>query len=83
MKPSTNVVEALADIEHFEDGAQLRRIGGEMLLALARKQLPAADVEAAAKMILALSANWSTQLRHEAQAAEMRANLALVGKRKE
>lgn len=83
MKPSTNLVEALSDIGRFEEGPQLRRIGGEMLLALARKEIPAADVEAGAKMVAAISAHWATQLRQEAQAEEMRTKLRLIGKQRD
>ncbi len=81
MKASKNIVESLADIESFQDGPQLRRIGGEMLLALARKEIPASDVDAGAKMLAAISINWQTQLRMEAQAEAMRAGLRLIGKR--
>lgn len=81
MKPSQNVVDALVDIKHIEDGAQIRRV--EMLLALARGEISEGKVDAAAKMVMALSANWATQLRKEAQAAEMRRNLALIGRRDE
>lgn len=57
------LVEAVADIRKVETTGQVRRIGSEMLLALARKQIPAADVEAGAKMMAAVSLSMHTEVK--------------------
>lgn len=51
MKASQNTLESLADIDQVSTAGQLRRIGAQMLLALARKELSATDLDAASKML--------------------------------
>lgn len=75
MKASQSVIQALSDLKKVEDGDDVKRVCSEMLLGLARKEVPACDVEAAAKMVSAQSqkkmvdlktAQWAHLLRTEA-----------------
>lgn len=77
MKPSQALVEALSDLKRIEEGGDTRRVTSEMLLALARKEISATDVEAAAKIVAAASmhkmvdlktAQWAHKLREQAAA---------------
>lgn len=63
MNPSAITLDGISDIHRVETTGQVRRIGSQMLLALARKEISATDVEAAAKMIAAVSANMHTEVR--------------------
>lgn len=75
MKASENIVKALADIERIEKGSDARRVCSEMMLALARKEISATDVEAMAKIVTAQAvdrqgdlrmAMWAHRIRTEA-----------------
>lgn len=72
MKASANLIESLSDIGRVETTGQVRRIGSEMLLALARREISAADVDAAAKMVAAISLNMHTEVRLALAAADLR-----------
>jgi hypothetical protein len=73
MNPSSNTLESLSDIGRVEETGQVRRIGAQMLLALARKEISATDLEAGAKMVLAQAAHMAAECRLQRMAAEMRA----------
>lgn len=72
MKASQNTLESLSDIGAVSTTGDVRRIGAQMLLALARKEIPAADVEAAAKMMAAQAALLSTEVKIAKAAIELR-----------
>lgn len=78
MKASQSVVTALADIERIETGGDVGRVCSEMLLGLARKEVPAADVEAAAKMVAAQAARKMADLKTAQWAFEMRQQAATL-----
>lgn len=81
MKASTNTLESLADIGVVETSGDVRRIGAQMLLALARKEISATDLEAAAKMIDAQANHLNAEVKTAKTAIELRergADLAKV-----
>jgi len=83
MKASSNTLESLSDIDRVETTGQVRRIGAQMLLALARKEISATDVEAAAKMMAAQSMHMQTEVKLAIAAITLRekgANLADVAR---
>lgn len=80
MKPSPKLVDALASVGRVDSTGKIRRIGSEMLLALARGEVSAADVDAASKMIAAISLNIHTEVRLAVAAADLRAKGANLAK---
>lgn len=72
MKASKNLVEALSDIDRMETTGDVRRVGAEMLLALARKEISATDVDAAAKMVAAQAAHMMAEVKTAIQAQVIR-----------
>lgn len=83
MKASNNTLESLSDIDRVETTGQVRRIGAQMLLALARKEISATDVEAAAKMMAAQAMHMQTEVKLATAAITLRekgANLADVAR---
>jgi hypothetical protein len=80
MKPSRNLVEALEDMERVETAGDIRRIGAEMLLALARKEISATDLEAAAKMIDAQANHLSAEVKLAKTSDELRSRGVDLGK---
>lgn len=73
MNASPNTLSSLADIGRVETSGQIRRIGAQMLLALARKEIGHADIEAAAKMVMAQAAHMAAEVRVQRAAFELRA----------
>jgi len=80
MKPSSATLESLSDIVRVETSGDIRRIGGQMLLALARKEISATDVDAAAKMIAAQAAHMMAEIKTHTNALQMREKGADLGK---
>lgn len=80
MKASTNTLEALSDIDRVETSGEVRRIGAQMLLALARKEVSSADIEAAAKMVAAQALHMAAEVKVARAAIELRAHGADLGK---
>lgn len=80
MKAAQNTLDSLSDITAVETGGDIRRIGGQMLLALARKEIPSSDVDAAAKMVAAISLNMQAEVAVAKAAVELRAKGADLGK---
>jgi len=80
MNPSANTLESLADIGRVETSGDIRRIGAQMLLALARKEVSATDLEAAAKMIDAQANSISAEVKLAKAAIELRERGADLGK---
>ena len=85
MNPSANTLASLSDIDRVETTGQVRRIGAQMLLALARKEISATDVEAAAKMMAAQALHMQTEVKLAVAAIALRekgadlAKTALMG----
>lgn len=80
MNPSKNTLESLADIERVEMTGQVRRIGAQMLLALARKEISATDVEAAAKMMAAQALHMQTEVKLAVATIQLREKGVSLGK---
>jgi thioredoxin-like negative regulator of GroEL len=80
MKPSQNTLESLVDIGRVETSGDIRRIGAQMLLALARKEISATDLEAAAKMIDAQANSLNAEVKLAKAAIELRERGADLGK---
>jgi hypothetical protein len=80
MKPSQNTLESLSDIKAVETSGDLRRIGAQMLLALARKEISATDLEAAAKMIDSQANHLNAEVKLAKAAIELRERGADLGK---
>lgn len=80
MKPSITTLESLADIERVETAGQVRRIGAQMLLALARKEISATDLDAAAKMVAAQAAHLKAEIDVHVKATLLRDKGADLGK---
>jgi len=80
MKPSAITIEALADIGTVKTTGDVRRVGSQMLLALARKEVPASDVEAASKMIEAISNSINAEVRLAVAAIALRDKGAQLAK---
>ena len=80
MKPSQNTLESLSDIDRVETTGHVRRIGAQMLLALARKEISAVDVEAASKMIAAQALHMQTEIRLAMAASTLREKGADIGR---
>ena len=79
MKASQNTLESLADIHRVESSGQIRRIGAQMLLALARKELPAADIDAAAGMLMAQAAHLMAEVKVAIATVELRKQSVQLG----
>ena len=75
MKASKTVLEGLADLTDVQTQGDLRRIVANSLLALARKEISATDVEAMAKGMDAIS----NSLNAEVKVAKTRIELRAVG----
>lgn len=80
MKPSQNTLDSLSDIDRVETAGDIRRIGGQMLLALARKEISATDIDAAAKMVAAQALHMAAEVKVAKAAIELRERGAYLGK---
>ena len=72
MKASNNTLESLADIQAVKTSGDVRRIGSQMLLALARKEVSALDLIAASKMLEAQAGHLNAELKVAKFAADLR-----------
>lgn len=72
MKVSQSLESALSDINRMETTGDVRRVGAEMLLALARKEISATDVDAAAKMVAAQAAHMMAEVKTASNAMMIR-----------
>lgn len=72
MKPSKTTLEALADISQIQTTGDLRRVGSQMLLALARKEISATDVMAGSKMMDAVSNSMNVEIKLAVAAQSLR-----------
>jgi hypothetical protein len=80
MKASANTLSALEDITAIETAGQLRRVGSQMLLALARGEIAANNVEAGAKMMDAIVASVNAETRLMMVAEDLRSKGAKIAR---
>lgn len=79
MKPSENTLESLSDINQVSTLGDVRRIIGQSLLALARKEISATDVTAIAKGVDAISNSLHAEILLAKTAHELRQAGANLG----
>lgn len=72
MKPSQSLVESLENMPQVATHGDLRRIVSNSLLALARKEISATDLEAMAKGLDSISNSLNTEIRIAKFTHEMR-----------
>lgn len=72
MKASKTVLEGLADMNEVQTQGDLRRIVANSLLALARKEISATDVEAMAKGMDSISNSLSAEVKVAKTRIELR-----------
>lgn len=80
MKASPQTLEALQDIDQVRTAGDIRRIGAQMLLALARKEISATDLDAASKMIDAQAHSLEAEVKVAKASIELRERGADLGK---
>lgn len=72
MKASQTLVESISNIETVTSLGHLRCVGSNFLMALARKEVSAVDVLAAAKIMDAISNSIAVELKVAKAAHEIR-----------
>lgn len=80
MKPSQNTLESLSDMTQVATLGDVRRIIGQSLLALARKEISATDVVAMAKAVDAISDSLNAEISLARTTHELRQTGAELGK---
>lgn len=80
MKPSKTTLESLADIDQVSTMGDVRRIIGQSLLALARKEISAADITAMSKGVDALANSLQAEVALFKLKNDMREQGAELGK---
>lgn len=80
MTPSKNTIEALADLKEVRTQGDLRRIVANALLALARKEISATDLEAMAKGLDSISNSLNAEVKVAKTAIELRERGGNLGK---
>ena len=79
MKAAKTLVESVADMEQVTTQGDLRRLVANSLLALARKQISATDVEAMAKGLDSISNSLNAEIKVAKTAIELREKGAQLG----
>lgn len=72
MKPSQTLVESLQDMKNVTTVGDVRRIASQMLLSIARKEMPAGDAIAAAKVLSAISQSMDSEIKVHLAAVTLR-----------
>ena len=80
MKPSTSLVDSLADMESVTTQGDLRRIVANSLLALARKEISATDVTAMGKGLESINNSLLAEIKVAKMAIELRTQGGELGK---
>lgn len=80
MNPSTRLIESIADMKQVNTQGDLRRIVGNSLLALARKEISATDVEAMAKGLDSISNSLNAEVKVAKTSIDLRERGADLGK---
>lgn len=79
MKAAKTLVESVADMEQVTTKGDLRRLVANSLLALARKEISATDVEAMAKGLDSISNSLNAEIKVAKTAIELREKGAQLG----
>lgn len=79
MKAAPTLVESLADVQKVTTQGDLRRIVANSLLALARKEISATDLEAMAKGLDSISNSLHAEIRVARTSIELREKGAQLG----
>lgn len=72
MKPSLNTLESLEDMQKVETMGDVRRVIGQSLLALARKEISATDLTAMGKAADAMANTLNVEVKMVRTAHELR-----------
>jgi len=80
MKPSENTLASLADMEQVSTLGDVRRIIGNALLALARKEISATDVVAMAKGVDSIANSLNAEISLARTRHELREKGAEIGR---
>lgn len=80
MKPSQNTLESLSDMQQVSTLGDVRRIIGQSLLALARKEISAADVTAMAKAVDSIANSLNAEISLARTTHDLRQSGADLGK---
>lgn len=80
MKASQTTLESLADMQQVSTGGDLRRIVANSMLALARKEISATDVEAMAKGLDSISNSLTAEIKVAKTSVELREKGANLGR---
>lgn len=80
MKASATVLESLSNMDQVSTQGDLRRIVANSLLALARKEISATDVEAMAKGLDSISNSLNAEIKVARTAVELREKGGEIGK---
>ena len=79
MKPAKTLAESLGTMSEVSTQGDLRRIVANSLLALARKEISATDVEAMAKGLDSISNSLNAEIRVAKTSIELREKGASLG----
>lgn len=79
MKAAKTLVESVSDMEQVTTQGDLRRLVANSLLALARKEISATDVEAMAKGLDSISNSLNAEIKVAKTAIELREKGAQLG----
>lgn len=80
MKASQNTLDSLANIEQVQTLGDIRRIMGQSLLALARKEISATDIVAMAKAVDAISNSLNAEISLARTAHDLRESGSALSK---
>ena len=80
MKPAQTLVESLGTMSAVTKTGDIRQIIANSLLALARKEIPASDLEAMAKGLDSISNSMNTEIKVAKTQMEMREKAGTLGK---
>ncbi|XVJ69875.1 MAG: hypothetical protein HEQ39_09630 [Rhizobacter sp.] len=80
MKAAKTLLDSLSDIENVSTQGDLRRIVANSLLALARKEVSATDVEAMAKGLDSISNSLNAEIKVAKTSMELREKGGSLGK---
>lgn len=80
MKAARTLIESLSDMDAVVTQGDLRRIVANSLLALARKEVSATDVEAMAKGLDSISNSLNAEIKVAKTSIELREKGASLGK---
>jgi len=79
MKPSLNTLESLEDMQKVETMGDVRRVIGQSLLALARKEISATDLTAMGKAADAIANTLNVEVKMARTAHDLRKAGADIG----